>query len=115
MIYARITSSCLIVLFLMGCAAKSTGERLTLGTVQATLHTGMSQAEVQASLGAPNIISKDSSGQEVWTYDKVSKQSTSRFFLFLTSTESTQQTLTVLITFDEYGNVLDYTYHSTEF
>ena len=102
-------------LLLVGCASQSATERLTLGTVQASLHRGMSQAEVQAALGAPNIISRDSSGREVWTYDKVSKQATSRFFFFWQSAESTQRTLTVLITFDENARVEDYTYHSTEF
>jgi len=103
-------------LLLVGCASQSATERLTLGTVQATLHEGLSQAEVQAALGAPNIISRDSLvGREVWTYDKVSKQATSRFFFFWQSAESTQRTLTVLITFDENARVENYTYHSTEF
>ena len=100
---------------LVGCAPQSATERLTLGTVQATLHEGLSQAEVQAALGAPNIISRDSSGREVWTYDKVSKQATSRYLLFWASTEATQRTLTVLITFDKNGRVLEYSYHSMEF
>ncbi len=109
-----------LLLFLAGwaltsCASQMAAERLTLGTVQATLHEGLSQAEVQAALGAPNIISRDSSGREVWTYDKVSKQATSRYLLFWASTEATQRTLTVLITFDENGRVLEYSYHGTEF
>ncbi|MFB0516336.1 MAG: outer membrane protein assembly factor BamE [Candidatus Neomarinimicrobiota bacterium] len=104
-----------LLLFLMGCASQSATEGLTLGTVQASLHQGMSKAEVQAALGAPNIISKDATGLEVWTYDKVSKQSASSFFLFWTSAQSTQRTLTVLITFDENERVKEYTYHSTEF
>lgn len=103
------------VVFLFGCAASSSVDRLTLGTVQDKIHAGMAQADVQAVLGAPNIISKNSEGKQVWTYDRVSKESAARWFLFWTSGESTQRTLTVLITFDNGDHVEDFTYHSTEF
>ena len=83
--------------------------------VQSSIHVGISGGEVQETLGAPNIISKNKGGNEVWTYDRVSKETTSRGFLFWSSNESTQRTLTVLITFDENGRVTDFTYHSTEF
>ena len=105
----------ILVLALMGCAYETATESLTLGTVQASLHEGLSQAEVQAALGAPNIISKDAQGQEVWTYDRVSKRSASTFLFFTSSSRSTQRTLTVLITFDEDGRVKEYSYHQTEF
>lgn len=43
---------------------------LTPGMVDKTLHEGeTSQNEVLGSLGAPNIITRDASGLEVWTYD----------------------------------------------
>ena len=83
--------------------------------VQSSIHIGISGGEVQKALGAPNIISKNKSGHEVWTYDRVSKETTSRGFLFWSSNESTQRTLTVLITFDDNGRVTDFKYHSTEF
>ena len=105
----------ILLLFILGCASQSATESLTLGTVQASLREGLSQAEVQAALGAPNIISKDAEGQEVWTYDRVSKRSASTFLFFTASSQSTQRTLTVLITFDEYGRVKEYSYHQTEF
>ena len=105
----------IMVLLFIGCASQTATERLTLGTVQESIHKGMSQAEVQEALGAPNIISKNSEGKEVWTYDRISKESTLRSFFFWASRESTQKTLTVLITFDDNGKVLNYTYHSTEF
>ncbi len=104
-----------IPLFLMSCAPQSQADRLTLGMVQSSIHGGISGGEVQETLGAPNIISKNKDGNEVWTYDRVSKETTSRGFLFWSSNESTQRTLTVLITFDENGRVTDFTYHSTEF
>lgn len=90
-------------------------ETLTLGTVQESLYEGMSQGEVQSALGAPNIISRDAEGLEVWTYDKVSKESRSQFLFFWSATASKQRTLTVLITFDETGLLREYTYHSMEF
>tara|TARA_B100000035_G_C20926256_1_gene520860 strand:+ start:615 stop:926 length:312 start_codon:yes stop_codon:yes gene_type:complete len=103
------------MIFLSGCAAPSGADRLTLGVVQDKIHVGMAQADVQAALGSPNIISKNSDSKQVWTYDKVSKESAARWFFFWTSSESTQRTLTVLITFDDSGRVEDYTYHATEF
>ena len=105
----------LLLITSVGCASNAPADRVTLGTVQRSIHKGISGAEVQEALGAPNIVSKDSEGQEVWTYDKVSKTRASRSFLFWSSGESTQRTLTILITFDENGRVLEYIYHQTEF
>ena len=104
-----------ILLFLISCAPQSHADRMTLGTVQSSIHMGMTGGEIQEALGAPNIISKNNDGNEMWTYDRVSKEATSRGFIFWSSEESTQRTLTVLITFDGGGRVADYTYHSTEF
>ena len=66
-----------IPLFLMSCAPQSQADRLTLGMVQSSIHGGISGGEVQEALGAPNIISKNKGGNEVWTYDRVSKETTS--------------------------------------
>ncbi len=104
-----------LTFIISGCAAPSVSDGLTLGTVQASIHTGMSQAAVQAALGAPNIISRDDSGQEVWTYDRIYKQTESKTLIFWSASASRQKTLTVLITFDADARVLDYKYHSTEF
>jgi outer membrane protein assembly factor BamE (lipoprotein component of BamABCDE complex) len=105
----------ILLLGLSGCASQMATETLTLGTVQQSLYEGMTQAEIQAALGAPNIISRDAEGLEVWTYDKVSKESTSQFMFFWTASSSKQRTLTVLITFNEEGRLREYTYHSMEF
>jgi len=105
----------LVLLTSAGCATNAPSDRVTLGTVQQFIHEGISGAEVQAALGSPNIVSKNSEGQEVWTYDKVSKTRASRSFLFWSSGESSQRTLTILITFDDNNRVLDYSYHQTEF
>lgn len=105
----------ILILGLSGCASQMATENLTLGMVQQSLYEGMSQGEVQTALGAPNIISRNADGLEVWTYDKVSKESTSQFLVFRTASSSKQRTLTVLITFNEQGRLREYTYHSMEF
>jgi outer membrane protein assembly factor BamE (lipoprotein component of BamABCDE complex) len=77
---------CLIIIlmsytFLSGCmtaaqhheALPSTQERkLTIGLVQKEIRQGMPQSTVAEVLGSPNIVSKESSGEETWIYDKVS-------------------------------------------
>lgn len=45
--------------------------RLTLGKVQQTLKKGMKQDEIVASLGSPNLVTRDSAGLETWIYDKL--------------------------------------------
>ncbi len=47
---------------------------LTLGIVQKQIKAGMSQADVAAALGSPNIVTGDSSDREVWIYDKVATE-----------------------------------------
>jgi outer membrane protein assembly factor BamE (lipoprotein component of BamABCDE complex) len=66
----------LTTLFLISCAAnqqavKDDSNRLTLGKVQQTLKKGMKQDEIIASLGSPNLVTRDSAGLETWIYDKL--------------------------------------------
>ena len=116
-------------------------DKLTLGTVQSRIKKGMNQTEVLEVLGSPNIVTKNSKGYEVWTYDKVgSSQSSSSevsatygqrqlnqgfwAFLFGGTTSSAQsgsdrntesKSLTVIITFDGNSNVSDFTYQSLKY
>lgn len=69
-------------LALVGCQAPYTNnmpapQETTLGTVQKAIHKGMTQDEVVAELGAPNMVSRDKEGLEVWVYDKASTVVTS--------------------------------------
>ena len=72
-----ITLSLLLMLF-GGCmtAAEQESQRasnereMTVGLAQKEIRVGMSQADVAAALGSPNIVSKDSEGNESWIYDK---------------------------------------------
>jgi len=48
--------------------------KLTLGVVQSSVREGMSQADVAAALGSPNIVTTDVEGNETWIYDKVATE-----------------------------------------
>lgn len=121
----------------------TSGDRLTVGSVQRDIEIGMSGAEVAEVLGSPNIVTTDEQRREVWIYDRISTQSA-----FSTSAgsvgssvfgipfidggfvagagratasgaagaqDTSQRTLTVVIKFDEAGLVRDYGYHTSRF
>ncbi len=118
------------------------GDRLTVGTVQREIHQGMSGAEVAQVLGAPNIVSTDEKGREVWVYDRVATDTVysssqggistlilgavtgSGFLAGAASGDSrygagakstSQRTLTIIIKFNEERKVRDFAYHSSSF
>ncbi len=118
------------------------GERLTVGTVQRQIRIGMSGAEVTGALGAPNLVSTDEKGREVWIYDKIATDN-----VYSTSyggigalvfgatggssvgagllsgnssynagaSSTSQRTLTVIVKFDENRLVRDFAYHASRF
>jgi len=112
--------------------------KLTTGVVQKEIRKGMSQADVAAALGSPNLVTKDKKGIETWIYDKISTE-----YAYSTSSggvsalvlgwggsaaglgggsanrssgasSTTQRTLTVIIKFLE-GEVNEFTYRSSSF
>lgn len=103
------------------------GDRLTVGTVQKEIKKGMSGAEVAAALGSPNIVSTDEQGREVWIYDKISTdrvQSESSGYGTLIlfgyrgsagSSSTSQQSLTIIIKFDNEKKIRDFAYHTSRF
>jgi len=128
-------SGCLAVLF-TACTpagrAVNTHEglqdnKLTVGTVQKEIRKGMSGAEVAGALGSPNIVSTDEQGREVWIYDKISTETvysegsgygTLILFGYLGSagaSSTSQQTLTIIIKFDNDKKVRDFAYHASRF
>ena len=126
----RFTLFVLMTALVAGCAtttAPSDADKLTVGTVQREIKMGMSGADVASVLGAPNIVTTDEQRREVWVYDKMattatySRQDGVLFALILAGANSTgaastsQQTLTVVIKFDENKNVRDFAYHSSSF
>ena len=122
-----------VLLSLLGCAANAPeANRLTLGTVQQTVSKGANQTAIMEALGAPNIITNDSGGREVWTYDKIYRESQSRSGVVVTwwnpitwlaglasgsasRSSATSKSLTVLITFDDDKRVADFKYQRLEF
>lgn len=108
-------------------SAPMNSDRLSVGTVQRSIHNGMSSAEVIAVLGSPNIVSTDDQHQEVWVYDKiatdVSYSNSSSFGTLLLiganqnagSQSTNQRTLTIAVKFDGQHKVRDFSYHQTSF
>jgi outer membrane protein assembly factor BamE (lipoprotein component of BamABCDE complex) len=125
-------------------ALHSSNEReFTLGLVQTRIYRGMSQTEVAESLGSPNIVTRDSSGDESWVYDKIATEASyssdrggfggaagaggvagsvlllgglgGSYSKSAGAAASTQKTLTVVIKFDNNSKVKDFSYHSSKF
>jgi outer membrane protein assembly factor BamE (lipoprotein component of BamABCDE complex) len=109
-------------------ALHSTQEReLTAGIVRREIKKGMGVAEVASALGSPNITRTEDDGREVWVYDKIATEASysegqSAIFLILGgisnqsgAAATTQRTLTVVITFDKDGKVLNFNYHQSKF
>jgi len=124
--------SSLIICFLFSCAANApTSNNLTLGTVQKNVQIGFTQTEILKNLGSPNIITKDRNDREVWTYDKISKEKTSKgrvgFFILnpftwfgmgtsnFNKSTSSSNSLTVIINFDVNKKVVDFSYQSLKY
>jgi outer membrane protein assembly factor BamE (lipoprotein component of BamABCDE complex) len=119
------------LLALAGCVSSSSpppqGERLTVGTVQREIRIGMTGSQVAEILGSPNIVTTDEQRREVWIYDKLSTEasysSTNGVASILilgasqskASSSTSQQTLTIIIKFDENKKVRDFAYHASRF
>lgn len=103
------------------------GDRLSAGSVQRSIHKGMSSADVVTALGSPNIVSTDDEGREVWVYDKIatdvtySNSSAYGTLLLLGgggnagARSTNQRTLTIAVKYDENHKVRDFSYHQTSF
>lgn len=118
-------------LFTAGCAGKEAStaneKEMTLGLVQKNITKGMSQADVAEAIGSPNIVTKDSDGNETWVYDKIaSEASYSSRGMYWTliliggsggsgRSTTTQKTLTVVIRYDSHGKVEKVSYHASKF
>lgn len=126
------------IVFVAGCSAdwhaqkvqgpnSGASDRLSVGTVQRSIHNGMSSADVITALGSPNIVSTDDQHREVWVYDKIATDVTysnsSAFGTVLLlgasgnagASSMNQRTLTIAVKFDENHKVRDFSYHQTSF
>ena len=118
--------------------------RMTVGLVQKEIREGMSQTDVAAALGSPNIVTKDGDGTEAWIYDKIATEASystdaggvaggigaggapgaralvlggvgAKYGKGAGAAATTQRTLTVIIKFSEVGLVKSFTYHASRF
>lgn len=106
-------------------------QRLTVGVVQKEIVKGMPSTDVLTALGSPNIVKTNQQGNEVWVYDKFSREQVYQtasgalgYFsgngggVISGSTGSNQvssSTLTVIIKFDKQDNVDTIAYHRSKF
>lgn len=138
----KIISNCILILlsviFLQGCypttleeqskdikAAQEASDNISIGKVQREIKIGMSNADVVAALGSPNMVTTDDQRREAWVYDRVSTEafvsgsSGLRFFWLPKDVKAagstTQKTLTIIIKFDDKGKVRDFAYQSSKF
>lgn len=100
-----------------GTAEKS---NLTMGVVKSKIFKGStSQDEILKLFGSPNLVSKNKSNREVWSYNKMSVEqkagSTDFFAGQRASQSSSSRSFDLIITFDEKDVVLDYSVISTAF
>ena len=118
--------SLILSLTIVGCASVQPVQKgnLTPGMAKTTIIKGTTtQNEILTVFGAPNIVTKNKSGNEVWTYDKMSVESgssdvygTAILVGGVGSRSSTStRTFTLMIEFDEQDIVKDYSYRSSAF
>jgi hypothetical protein len=82
-----------------------------------------SQNDILEVFGAPNIITRNKSGNEVWTYDKVSveRSSAEKYGTIIIAGmgasrgSTSSRTFTLMIEFDQQDLVESYTYRSSVF
>jgi len=116
----------MFTLLLAGCASVKPAQpsNLTPGMANKTLIKGQTtQNEILTVFGAPNIITRNKSGNEVWTYDKASIEagSSSVYATILvvggvgSRAQSSAKTFTLMIEFDDKNVVKDFSYRSASF
>src|SRR5690606_9372434 len=116
----KLLLSSLLILSLCACKSYKYGtegnaqkSNLTIGVVKSQLKKGQtSQDEILKLFGAPNLVSKNKSNKEVWSYNRMSVEhkagSTDFFSGQRASQSSTSKSFDLIITFDEKDIVEDY-------
>tara|TARA_B100000959_G_scaffold251706_1_gene281274 strand:+ start:49 stop:444 length:396 start_codon:yes stop_codon:yes gene_type:complete len=120
-------------IFLTGCVTApepltKKNSELTQGMVQMNVEVGKTtKADVLETFGAPNITTRDSSGNEVWTYQRqaqVSQSSSSSGFIFViiagksaeaSGFETSSRMMTLIIKFDGNDIVTDFKSRESNF
>ncbi len=118
-----------IVILCLACSGCTTPQspqksNLTPGMAKTRIVKGeTSQNDILEVFGPPNIITKNKSGNEVWTYDKVSIDTSSSgaygtLIVIGAASESgsvSTRTFILMIEFGENDIVEDYSYRSSAF
>ena len=118
----------LAYLFLPSCTPNETGQiersNLTAGMVKKTIIAGITtQNEILKVFGAPNIITKNKSGNEVWTYDTISvvKSGEEGYWNVVVGgvsggkSSASTRTFTLMIEFDKNDVVKECSYRASAF
>ena len=114
------------IFFISGCASVQPAQsgNLTPGMAKTTIiKSKTTQNEILTVFGAPNIVTKNKTGNEVWTYDKMSVESgASEVYGTVIIAggagvrgSSSTRSFTLMIEFDEHDVVKDYSYRSSAF
>lgn len=129
----KILTLFLVATFIAGCSSNqnstdSAKNPFTQGNVTLRIKKGKTtQEEVLNVFGAPNIVTKDAEGLEVWTYQKfatVSQGTQSDGYATIilaggssssTRFEQTQRTMTLILKFDTNNVVKEFSSRSSEF
>jgi hypothetical protein len=110
--------------FTCGCAKQYAIDRLSAGYAKANLIKGSTtQNEVLEYFGGPNVVSKNKSGTEVWTYSRsgVDRNAESGYWNVLVvgskgnQSHSSARSFTLMITFDENNVIEEYTYRESRY
>ena len=114
----------LLCLICSGCTPTLQKSNLTPGMAKTRIVKGeTSQNDILEVFGAPNVITRTKTGSEVWTYDKVSIDTSHSgivggFIIVYGAGEKSSvstRTFILMIEFDENDIVKDYTYRSSAF
>ncbi len=121
---------CLIfisILLLSGCGSYKYGaeveaisSNLTFGMVKSQIEKGKTtQTEILQLFGSPNMVTKNKSNDEVWSYNRMSvvQKGGQTNFLFgqRASVSSSNKSFDLIITFDKTDIVKDYSVISTNY
>jgi hypothetical protein len=93
---------------------------LTFGAVKSKIVKGKtSQAEILEFFGSPNLVTKNKSNNEVWSYNKMATEKKGGYSEFWdgtrSSTSSSSQSFDLIITFDGNDIVKDYSVVSSSY
>ena len=123
----KLLLSGLLILSLSACQSYKYGSEgpteksnLTMGVVKSRILKGeTTQDEILKLFGSPNLVSKNKSNREVWSYNKMSVEqkagSTDFFAGQRASQSSSSRSFDLIVTFDEKDIVADYSVISTAF